>query len=66
MSTTRGEPQTPNLDDVFAVVRILELPGVAFPRGEPGGIVLARILDMLEALASGEDYGPRPAGVDSR
>ncbi|MBF6339840.1 hypothetical protein IU450_28695 [Nocardia abscessus] len=56
----------PSPEDVAAVMRILALPAVAFRRGEPGTIVLARILDVMEAAAGGEDYSPPSAETDSR
>ncbi|MFR9767029.1 hypothetical protein [Nocardia sp. SC052] len=56
----------PALDDITAVVNILELPSVAFQRGEASGIVLARVLDALEAATAGEEYRPPPPDVDDR
>ncbi|WP_157129562.1 hypothetical protein [Nocardia amamiensis] len=56
----------PSPEDVAAVMRILALPAVAFRRGEPGNIVLARMLDVMEAAAGGEDYFPSSAETDSR
>ncbi|WP_280309861.1 hypothetical protein [Nocardia abscessus] len=56
----------PELDDVAAIVRILELPSVAYVRGEASGIVLARVLDALEAVTVGEEYRPPPPDVDDR
>lgn len=57
-----GEP----LDDVAAVRRILELPNVVYQPGESPRIVLARILDVLEAFDEGEDYTPPPADLNDR
>ncbi|MEU1550223.1 hypothetical protein [Nocardia sp. NPDC005745] len=48
----------PEPGDVETVLRILDLPAVAFERGEAPGVVLARILDVLEAAAAGEHYTP--------
>jgi hypothetical protein len=56
----------PNLDDVTAIVHILELPNVAYRRGEDSGIVLARVLDALETATTGEEYRPPPPDVDER
>lgn len=56
----------PTLDDVTAVVHILDLPSVAFERGEAPGVVLARVLDALEAATEGEEHRPLPPGVDDR
>ncbi|WP_159080237.1 hypothetical protein [Nocardia suismassiliense] len=43
-----------------------ELPNVVFQPGEPPKIVLARMLDVLEAFDQGEDYTPPPADADGR
>ncbi|WP_406279145.1 hypothetical protein OH799_11465 [Nocardia sp. NBC_00881] len=56
----------PSLDDISAVVHILELPAVGFQRGEASGIVLARVLDVLEAATASEEFRPLPPGVDDR
>ncbi|WP_280246282.1 hypothetical protein [Nocardia abscessus] len=56
----------PEREDVETVLRILELPAVAFERGEAPGIVLARILDVLESVAEGQEYRPPPSDSDSR
>ncbi|MEU2032828.1 hypothetical protein [Nocardia amamiensis] len=56
----------PSPEELAAVMRILALPAVAFRRGEPGVIVLARMLDVMEAAAGGEDCSPPSAETDSR
>ncbi|MEV6321361.1 hypothetical protein AB0M45_09215 [Nocardia sp. NPDC051787] len=56
----------PGRDEVAAVTRILALPAVAFERGEPGNVVLARMLDVMEAAAGGEDDFSPSAETDSR
>ncbi|MGY2036645.1 hypothetical protein ACW9HF_15290 [Nocardia gipuzkoensis] len=56
----------PNVEDVTVIVHILELPSVAYRRGEASGIVLARVLDALESATIGEEYRPPPPDVDDR
>lgn len=51
--------------DVSMMLRILRLPAVGFRHGEAPDVVLARILDLLEAAADGEDLEP-PDVTDSR
>ncbi|MGW4718284.1 hypothetical protein [Nocardia sp. NPDC004260] len=57
---------SPELDDVEAVVRILQLPHVRARRGESSTVVLGRILDVLEAAAMGEEYQPPQDDIDDR
>ncbi|WP_216918014.1 hypothetical protein [Nocardia noduli] len=54
----------PSIDDTDTVLRILDLPTVRYQRGEPARVVLARILDVLEAAAEGEQYIPPGGGED--
>ncbi|WP_063021485.1 hypothetical protein [Nocardia niwae] len=61
--STRIHP-APALNDITAVVNILELPSVAFQRGEASGIVLARVLDALESATAGEEYRRPTPDVD--
>ncbi|MGW5220919.1 hypothetical protein ACWEQA_23930 [Nocardia sp. NPDC004085] len=56
----------PHVDDITAITHILELPSVAYVRGEASGVVLARVLDALEAAIAGEEYRPPPPGADDR
>ncbi|WP_327112234.1 hypothetical protein OHB12_28065 [Nocardia sp. NBC_01730] len=56
----------PSLDDITTVVHILELPTVAFQRGVPSAVVLARILDVLDAAVGGEEYTQPSADIDDR
>lgn len=60
----RISPQ-PARHEMAAVLRILRLRAVGFRHGEPADIVLARILDLLEAHAEGDDVAPAP-DYDSR
>ncbi|WP_067476647.1 hypothetical protein [Nocardia amamiensis] len=53
----------PTRDDVTAAVHILELPSVTYRRGEASGIVLARVLDALEAATTGKEYPASSGGV---
>jgi hypothetical protein len=54
-----------DIRDVSTILRILRLPAVGFRHGEPPDVVLARILDLLEAAADGEELEP-PDVTDSR
>lgn len=57
----------PPRDDITAVQRILELPAVAFQRGERADVVVARVLDLLETAAEGGDHAtPNLNGADDR
>lgn len=51
--------------EVSTILRILRLSAVGFQHGEPPDVVLARILDLPEAAADGEDLEP-PSFMDSR
>ncbi|MEW1734352.1 hypothetical protein AB0346_00165 [Nocardia beijingensis] len=55
----------PDVDDITAITHILELPSVAYVRGA-SGVVLARVLDALEAAIAGEEYRPPRSEVDDR
>ncbi|WP_109527674.1 MULTISPECIES: hypothetical protein [Nocardia] len=54
----------PSINDTDTVLRILDLPTVRYQRGEPARVVLARILDVLEAAAEDEQYTPPGGGED--
>ncbi|WP_216910295.1 hypothetical protein [Nocardia noduli] len=56
----------PSTEDTDTVLRILDLPTVRYQRGEPARVVLARILDVLEAAAENEQYTPPPGRDDHR
>lgn len=56
----------PSHEDVDTILRILGLEAVDYQQGEPVAAVVGRILDLLEAVAEGEDIEPRPSDMDDR
>lgn len=55
----------PDKRDMATLLRILRLPEVGFRHGEPPDVVVARIMDLLEARAEGDEIRPMPES-DSR
>ncbi|MFE9324147.1 hypothetical protein ACIHDR_11770 [Nocardia sp. NPDC052278] len=43
-------------EDVNTVLRILDIEAIRYRPGEPGEVVLSRILDALEAAANGVEF----------
>ncbi|WP_327097037.1 hypothetical protein OIE68_45460 [Nocardia vinacea] len=52
---TRMTPPPPP-EHVDSVLRILDIEAIRYRPGEPGAVVLSRILDALEAAANGVEF----------